>query len=63
MQHSQIYELMLYKFAWGYNTENATKSICCKKGEGAVVDSCCSRNFARAARTSRIREGQVHLKT
>ena len=33
MQHNQIWELMLYKFKLGRNTMEATKNICCAKGE------------------------------
>ena len=33
-QQSLIQELMLYKFELGHNTTEATKNICCVKGEG-----------------------------
>ena len=61
MQYSLIWELMLYEFELNYNAVEATKSICCVKGEDAVdtvqyLDS--SRNFAQVARTSTIRQNQ-----
>ena len=36
MQCSLIQELMLYMFERGHSTTEATKNICCAKGEGAV---------------------------
>ena len=37
--YSVIQELMLYMFELGYNAAEATKNICCAKGEGTVDHS------------------------
>ena len=31
------WELMFYKFELGYNTTEATKNICCSKGEAQLI--------------------------
>ena len=36
IQLSLIWEIILYKFKLGYNTQKTTKNIFCAKGEGAV---------------------------
>ena len=36
MKYNPIWELILFKFELGHNAANATKNICCAKGEGAV---------------------------
>ena len=36
VQHSQNHEFILYKFELGHNIMEATKNICCMKGEGAI---------------------------
>ena len=43
VQYSYIQELMLYEFELGYNTVEATKNICCVKGEGAADYSTVTR--------------------
>ena len=54
MSNSGTYVLQFKKK--GHNATEATKSICCAKGEGTVIiipDG--SRNFAQVARTSKVR--------
>ena len=43
MCNSLIEELMLYESELGNNAAEATKTICCAKGEGAVDDSTVTR--------------------
>ena len=43
MQHSLIWELMLYKYKLSHNTMEATKNICCAKGEEVVDHSTVTR--------------------
>ena len=43
MEHSLIWELMIYEFKLDYNTTETTKNICCARGEGAVDHSIVTR--------------------
>ena len=43
VQHTLIWELMLYKFKPGYNAAEATKNICSAEGEAAVDCSTITR--------------------
>ena len=45
VQHFLIQESMHSVFELGYNAADATKNICCTKGEGTVVESTVTRNF------------------
>ena len=46
MQHSLIWEFMLYKFKLGHNAMKAAKNICAKD-EGAVDHSTVTRWFKK----------------
>ena len=43
VQHILIWKLMLYEFERGYNVAEATKNVCCAKGEGAIDHSTVTR--------------------
>ena len=45
VQHSLIHGLMLYEIKPGHNVAEATKNICCVKGEGVVDHSTVTRWF------------------
>ena len=45
VQYSLIWELMLYEFEQGHNSVEATKTICCVKGEDTVDPSSVTRWF------------------
>ena len=62
MQYSLILELMLYKFELGHKTGEVLKNICWVKSEGAVDHSTKTKWFVWVARTSTIKQGQIHLK-
>ena len=47
VQCNLILELMLFEFKLGYNTSEATKSICCAKDDGAVDRSTVNRWFKK----------------
>ena len=47
MQHSLIWEFMLYEFKLGHNTMEANKIICCIKDEGIVDPITVTRWFKK----------------
>ena len=47
VQHSLIQELMVYEFEMDHNTAEATKNICCAKGEGAIDHDSVSSGFKK----------------
>ena len=57
MQYSLIWELMLYKLELDHNAAEATKNICCVKGDGTFDHSTITKNFPQVSRTSIIRSG------
>ena len=47
MKHNLIQELMLYEFKCSHNIVEATKGICCAKGESAVDERTVTRWFKK----------------
>ena len=47
IQHSLIQEIMIYKFKLNHNATEATKNICCIKGEGSVDQATLTRGFKK----------------
>ena len=61
VQHSLIWEHMLYKFKLGHNAMEATKNIFCAKGESAVDCSTVTRSLKKFSGSCNNLDNQVRL--
>ena len=59
VQHSLIQELILHEFKLCYNTKEATKKICCMKGEGKADHSTITRWFKTFCSDSKNHDKQA----